>query len=67
MDAIDVAGLPESAVRALEVIVQALRDEHGPTHAAGPRGNRQAPRELAVVKGTVLGGLSRREIYADVG
>ena len=64
---INVTGLPEPAVRALEDLVQALRDQHGltPDEATGKQA--RVPRELTVVRGTVHGSLSRKEIYADVG
>jgi hypothetical protein len=60
MKVIDVEGLPDEIVQALEQIVQALRERVGLGQEA-PR--RQV--DLPVWPGTVLGRLTREEIYED--
>jgi hypothetical protein len=59
VESIDVKGLPEPVARAIEVMVQALRQQ-----LAQDRG--KEPAELPVWRGTVIGSLTREEIYGDV-
>ncbi len=65
MKTLNVEGLPEPVVRALQTVVETLRGEH---HVE-PEDHHAKPtrRELPVLPGTVIGSLSRKEIYKDVG
>lgn len=62
MRTIDVNGLPESMVQALERVVEAYRDESGEQN-----GKAETPRRVTLRSrpGKVIGGLSRAEIYED--
>ncbi len=59
METLDVRGLPEPIVRALEVVVQMARN------LARTNSSKQQRVELSVWKGNVVGRLTRREIYDD--
>lgn len=60
MKTIDVDNLPEPVVKAMEVVVQTLREQFHP--AEKPR----VRVELPTWPGNVLGNLSRTELYDDV-
>ena len=57
METIDVSGLPEPVVRAIEAVVQALRQQQPQL----PK--KKEPRDLPRWDGQVLGKLTREEIY----
>jgi hypothetical protein len=59
MKTINVEALPEPVARALEAMVQALREQLA-------KDQKKAPRKLPVWSGTVIGSLTREEIYDDV-
>jgi 4'-phosphopantetheinyl transferase EntD len=59
MESINVEGLPEPVARAVQAMVQALREQLA-------HDQQKAPRELPVWPGTVIGSLTREEIYDDV-
>jgi len=59
MEHINVEGLPEPVARAVAAMVQALREEL-------VKDQKKAPGELPVWRGTVIGLLTRDEIYDDV-
>jgi hypothetical protein len=59
MDYINAEGLPELVARAVEVMVQALREQLA-------EGQKKEPGELPVWPGTVIGSLTREEIYDDI-
>jgi hypothetical protein len=62
---IDVTGLPEQVVEDIQSLVESIRRSlpaRGPQPQAGP-----ATATLPRWEGTVLGSLSRRELYDDVG
>jgi hypothetical protein len=59
MEHINVEGLPEPVARAVEAMVQALREQLA-------KEQKKAPGELPVWAGTVIGSLTRDEIYDDV-
>jgi hypothetical protein len=59
MEHINVEGLPEPVARALEAMVQALREQLA-------KDQKKEPGELPVWPGTVIGSLTREEIYDDV-
>jgi hypothetical protein len=59
METINVEGLPEPVARALAAMVQALREQLA-------KDQKTEPRELPVWPGTVIGSLTREEIYDDV-
>ena len=58
MQNIDVHDLPEPVAKAIEVMVQTLRNQ-----AAAEKGPRSVPTQLPSWPGTVIGKLSRTEIY----
>ncbi len=60
MQQIDVSDLPESLARAIQTMVQALRQQ---LRQATPK---PEVRELPLWDGRVIGSLSREEIYDDV-
>jgi hypothetical protein len=63
MKTINVEGLPEPLANALEAVVQAIREQVRPQGRAEPR-----PKVKLLTKpGKVIGSLTRREIYEDVG
>jgi len=57
MQNIDVSDLPESIARAIEAMVQVLRQQHPPPAANGKT------KDLPCWEGRVLGNLTREEIY----
>lgn len=59
MEHINVEGLPEPVARAVAAMVQTLRE-------ALAQGEKKIPGELPVWPGTVIGSLTREEIYDDV-
>jgi hypothetical protein len=59
MKHINVEGLPEPVARAVHAMVQALREQLA-------KEQKKQPVELPVWKGTVIGSLTREEIYDDV-
>jgi hypothetical protein len=61
MQTINVEGLPQPIVRSLEAVVETVRQQ-----LRGPREPRQHV-ALLTKSGTVLGSLTREEIYGDVG
>lgn len=61
METIDVKDLPEPLARAVEAMVNALRQQ-----LAKKNGEKKPPVKLPVWKGKALGDLSRDEIYEDV-
>lgn len=61
MKTIDIADLPEPVAHALEVVVETLREQF--RHTEKPRQRV----ELPAWPGEVTGGLTRTEIYQDVG
>jgi hypothetical protein len=61
METISVKGLPEPIVRAVEAMVQALREQ-----LTNTKGQRKEPVELPLWRGTVIGSLTREDIYDDV-
>jgi hypothetical protein len=61
MRTINVDNIPEPVVRAMEVVVQTLREQLHDVDKPRPRV------ELPVWPGEVVGSLSRTEIYQDVG
>ena len=64
MDAIDVRDFAEPVARAIESMVSTLREQYkvAPKREAGKKRHR----ELPVWPGTVIGCLTRDEIYEDV-
>jgi hypothetical protein len=60
MQHIDVSDLPEPVARAIETIVQSLRQQ---PHMAAPK---KEAKELPRWQGQVIGKMSREEIYEDV-
>jgi len=62
MQSINVEGLPEPIVRAVEVMVQALREQL----TKEQKEETKEPPELPVWPGTVIGFLTREEIYDDI-
>jgi hypothetical protein len=61
MKTINVDNIPEPVVRAMEVVVQTLRQQFHDAEKLRPRV------DLPVWPGKVTGNLSRTEIYQDVG
>ena len=61
MKVLNIEGLPEHVVRALQNMVNALRQEFGTPKTAETR-----PTLLPTRPGGVIGNLSREEIYDDV-
>ncbi len=59
MGTIDVSDLPEPVARAVEAMVQAVRQQLG---RAAPK---EQPKDLPRWEGQVLGNLTREEIYDD--
>jgi hypothetical protein len=59
MEHINAEGLPEPVARAVEAMVQALREQLA-------KNQMKEPGELPVWRGTVIGSLTREEIYDDV-
>ncbi len=60
MKTINVEGLPDTVVKAMEVVVETMRKElHPPEKPASPKPLPRWP-------GKAVGELSRREIYEDV-
>ena len=59
METINVEGLPEPVVRAVEAMVQTLREQLA-------KGEKKEPVDLPLWRGTVIGSLTRDEIYDDV-
>jgi hypothetical protein len=59
MATINVEGLPESVVRAVEAMAQTLREQL-------VKGEQKEPVELPLWRGTVIGSLRREAIYDDV-
>jgi hypothetical protein len=59
MESINVEGLPEPVARAIQAMVQALREQLA-------QDQEKEPAELPVWSGTVIGTLTREEIYDDV-
>ena len=64
INSIDVRGLPEPLVQALQRMVQALRGELPPDTQDTPARGRQKIK-LPVWPGKVIGSLSRHDIYGD--
>jgi hypothetical protein len=62
METINVEGLPEPVVRAVAAMVQTLREQL----AQETKQAKQEPTELPLWRGTVIGSLSREDIYDDV-
>jgi hypothetical protein len=60
MQLIDVSGLPEPVARAIEAMVQALREQLAQTTP------KKVVKDLPLWDGQVIGNLSREEIYDDV-
>ncbi len=60
MEHIDVADLPAPVARAIEAMVQALRQE---LRTSGPK---KETKDLPLWEGHVIGNLTREEIYDDV-
>jgi len=60
MKTINVDNIPEPVVRAMEAVVQTLREQFQDTGKPRPRV------ELPVWPGKIIGSLSRTEIYQDV-
>jgi hypothetical protein len=58
MESINVEGLPEPVARAVQAMVQALREQLA-------HDQKKAPGELPVWPGTVIGSLTREEIYCE--
>jgi hypothetical protein len=59
METINVEGLPEPVVRAVEAMVQTLREQL-------VKGEKKEPVEFPLWRGTVIGSLRREAIYDDV-
>ena len=59
MENINVEGLPEPVARAVQAMVQALREQLA-------KEQKKEPGELPFWPGTVIGSLTREEIYDDV-
>lgn len=59
MESINVSDLPAPVARAIAEMVEAVRQQLA-------RNPKQAARELRVWEGTILGSLTREEIYDDV-
>jgi hypothetical protein len=59
METINVEGLPEPVVRAVEAMVQTLREQL-------VKGEKKEPVELPTWRGAVIGSLRRKDIYDDV-
>ena len=66
MKTIDVQGLPEPVVRALQMAVDGLRKEFGPCEAE-PKRKKQGSKELPMWKGSAppLEMMRREEIYRN--
>jgi hypothetical protein len=62
METINVEGLPEPVVRAVAAMVQTLREQL----AKEEKQAKHEPIELPLWRGTVIGSLSREDIYDDV-
>lgn len=67
METIDVKGLPEPVSRALQTVVEALRDQVRNEAEENGAKAKKAVKDLPVWPGTVIGPLRREEIYEDVG
>jgi hypothetical protein len=59
MENINVEGLPEPVARAIEAMIQALREQLA-------KDQKKEPADLPVWPGTVIGSLTREEIYDDI-
>jgi hypothetical protein len=59
MDTIRVDGLPKPMVRAVEAMVQTLREQLA-------KEEKKEPVELPLWRGTVIGSLTREDIHDDV-
>jgi len=59
MENINVEGLPEPVARAVQAMVQALREQLA-------KEQKKEPGELPVWPGTVISALTREEIYDDI-
>jgi hypothetical protein len=59
MENINVEGIPEPVARAVQAMVQALREQLA-------KEQKKEPGELPVWPGTVIGALTREEIYDDI-
>jgi hypothetical protein len=62
MDTIDVRGLPEPAIDALNTMVDCLRQK---TSEPAPERRAERPIKIATWPGQVLGPLTREEIYGE--
>ena len=67
MDTIDVTGLPEPVAKAIQAVVEALRDQVPNDNSRKTIEKSELARELPILPGTILGPLTRKEIYEDVG
>jgi hypothetical protein len=65
MEYIDVRGVPEALARALQAMVDALRARPAPA-PANPSPQPVGPLTLDRRQGSVIGHLSREELYDDV-
>ena len=65
MKTLNIEDLPEHVARALENMVRALCDQFGKNQEKD-KDKKKEKRELPVWPGTVIGRLSREEIYDDV-
>ena len=65
MKMINVEGLPDHVVRAVEDMVTTLRQEFK-TNGRNGAGKKRLPADLPVKHGKVIGSLTRTEIYDDV-
>ncbi len=61
METVDITDLPEPLARAVETMVNGLREQ-----VAKKNGSITQPVELPKWKGKIIGTLSRDEIYEDV-
>ena len=61
MKTIDVEGIPEPLARTFALMVQAVREQLKAEPAQRPRV------KLPVHEGTVLGPITRKDIYAEIG
>jgi hypothetical protein len=59
MEHINVEGLPEPVARAVQAMVQALREQLA-------KDQKKEPGKVPVWPGTVIGSLTREEIYDDI-
>ena len=66
LDTIDVTGLPEQVVEDIRNLVQSIRRNLSEKEEPAPR---PSPSSVTLPRwqGTVLGSMSRRELYDDVG